>query len=256
MAVRLVERLAGSRPLRLARVLETPRDKCLAEPAPDEESAERKRLRLGRLSHSELQLTCCRNPGKKLLEIASVAQPELLVVALSRPADEPHQAILRWILKESKFDLLLIDVGGAIDPATPIPSRLVIPVTAGQVWPRQVLAEAARLVGPHGSIEVVGMMIVPRSLALDAPLADDEATLNAVVRDTTLGVTLSGGQAGNRILRARDRHEALGRLRNESLPGTMVLEWSDASSSEGASLLDIGSSGTGIALVRQTRQKP
>ena len=253
VAVRLVERLAGTRPLRLARVMEAPRDQSLPELAPDQEIAERKRLRLGRLSHANLQLTSCRNPGKKFLEIASATAPELLVVALSRPADETQLALLRWILKESQAELLLIEVGASTDLNQPTPSHVVVPMLAGASVPRHVLGEAVRLAGPQGCVEVVGILVVPRSLSLDAPLAGDEESLNGTVRDAVQGLADCGNKAATRILRGRDFGEVLCRLRAESPKEKIILEWSPAAIGDASLLENVQHPTVGISLVHRSR---
>ena len=253
VAVRLVERLAGTRPLRLARVMEAPRDQSLPELAPDQELTERKRLRLGRVSHASLQLTNCRNPGKKFLEIADATAPELLVVALSCPADEPQQALLRWILKESATELLLIEVGASTDLTQPTPSHVLVPMLAGASPPRHVLAEAVRLAGSQGCVEVVGILVVPRSLSLDAPLAGDEANLNETVRDAVRSLADCGNKTATRILRGRDFGEVLSRLRTESPKNKIVLEWSPATAGDALLLEGVQHSAVGISLVHRSR---
>lgn len=255
VAVRLSERLAGDKPLQLARILDIPRDRSLPESLADQDDREKRRLRLGRSSHASLQLTCCRNPGNQLLEIASVRQPDLIVVAQPRPAGDAHLALLRWILHESKTDILLVDTGSdAAETNINALTRIVLATPLGCVWPRNVLVDAARLAGSHGTIEVAGILVVPRSLPTDAPLAEEEAALEATMRETVLGLTGAGARTRSQVIRARELSEAISRLQaDSSTGGAILMEISQGAENDEAILARAQQPGRGVHLFRRVK---
>ena len=224
LSVRLAERLSPAKRLRLVRVLDVPRDQCLPDRL-DESAEERKRLHLARSSSAQLEFACCRNPGKKLLEIVGLVQPQTVLVGVTSPPSDSQLALLRWILRESKTDLLLVVGSGTESEGSTAPSRMILPIVSGRIWPRSVLEQAARLAGPHGTVEAIGTLTVPRRVSADAPLVDETMLLETTLRDTVLRLQTAGAIVTSRIVRIRETNEARQKLPVEPAPGTLIMTW-------------------------------
>ncbi len=183
LTLRLADTLAPTGRVRALRLVDVPRDKPLPTEEESETLAGAERKRLGRLA-GKLQIEPARSPCACLLEQTSLVGAPLLVLAAPLPTDDTREALLVRLLRESPCETLLVRVPAGVSPELTPGSTLLVALTRETPLAPSLLHRLARL--SHGGVRVrlVGFLEVPRSLPTDAPLPEEEETLNALLRET------------------------------------------------------------------------